>query len=160
MQNIRLIVLGKLKEEYLRAAVKEYEKRLSTMCRLETEQLEPVKLPSEPSEAEIDAALKKEAEMIKSAMLKNAFTISMCIEGKQLSSEKLADKLNEIALSGRSALNIIIGSSFGLSPEIKALSDFKLSMSAMTFPHQLARVMLLEQIYRAYSINMGKKYHK
>lgn len=160
MQNIKLIALGKLKEDYLRSAVKEYEKRLSTMCRLETEQLEPIKLSAEPSEAEINSALKKEAEMIKAAMAKNAYTIAMCIEGKQLTSERLAEKLNEIALGGRSAVNIIIGSSYGLSPEIKALSDFKLSMSAMTFPHQLARVMLLEQLYRAYSINMGKKYHK
>lgn len=160
MQNIRLIVLGRLKEEYLRAAVKEYEKRLCSVCRLETEQLEPVRLSALPSTAEIDAALKREAEMIKSAMAKNAYTIAMCIEGKQLSSEQLANKLSEIAVSGKSAVNIIIGSSYGLSPEIKALSDLKLSMSAMTFPHQLARVMLLEQIYRAYSINSGKKYHK
>ena len=124
-------------------------------------ELEPVALPNEPSDRQIEDALEKEAEMIEKKLAKNALTVAMCIEGKQLSSEELAAKLSDTAGGqGKSAVNFIIGSSFGLAPKIKAMADIKLSMSKMTFPHQLARVMLLEQIYRAYSIIAGKRYHK
>ena len=115
-------------------------------------------LPERPSEKEIAAALEKEAQPL--LKRKKGFTIAMCIEGKQLSSEELAAKLSDTEVQGKSAVNFIIGSSFGLAPKIKAMADIKLSMSKMTFPHQLARVMLLEQIYRAYSIIAGKRYHK
>lgn len=160
MLNINIICLGRLKEDYLRAACKEYEKRLGTMCKLTISELEPIALPHNPSDKQIENALSKEAEMIEGKMLKNAVTYAMCIEGKQRSSEELAQEFSDIAVGGRSAVNFIIGSSFGLAPEIKAKADYRLSMSKMTFPHQLARVMLLEQIYRAHSINAGSKYHK
>ena len=160
MLNVNIICLGRLKEDYLRAACKEYEKRLGTMCKLTISELEPVNLPQNPSDKQVENALSKEAEMIEAKMLKNAVTYAMCIEGKQRSSEELAQEFSDIAVGGRSAVNFIIGSSFGLAPEIKAKADYRLSMSKMTFPHQLARVMLLEQIYRAHSINAGSKYHK
>lgn len=104
-------------------------------------ELEPVALPNEPSDRQIEDALEKEAEMIEKKLAKNALTVAMCIEGKQLSSEELAAKLSDTAVQGKSAVNFIIGSSFGLAPKIKAMADIKLSMSKMTFPHQLARVM-------------------
>ena len=160
MLNVNIICLGRLKEDYLRSACKEYEKRLGTMCKLTISELGPVNLPQNPSDKQIENALSKEAEMIEAKMLKNAVTYAMCIEGKQRSSEELAQEFSDIAVGGRSAVNFIIGSSFGLAPEIKAKADYRLSMSKMTFPHQLARVMLLEQIYRAHSINAGSKYHK
>ena len=160
MLAVNIICLGRLKEDYLRMACKEYEKRLGTMCRLTITELEPVNLPQNPSEKQIETALSKEAEMIETKLLKNAVTYAMCIEGKQRNSEELAEEFSNIAVGGRSAVNFIIGSSFGLAPEIKSKADYRLSMSKMTFPHQLARVMLLEQIYRAHSINAGSKYHK
>ena len=123
-------------------------------------ELNPVRLSDNPSQTEIDNALSKEAEMIEAKLLKNAVTYAMCIEGKQRSSEELAEEFSDIAVGGRSAVNFIIGSSFGLAPEIKAKADYRLSMSKMTFPHQLARVMLLEQLYRAMKIRSGEKYHK
>lgn len=160
MLNVNIICLGRLKEDYLRAACKEYKKRLGSMCRLTITELEPISLPQNPSDKQIENALSKEAELIEGKMLKNAVTYAMCIEGKQRTSEELAAEFSDIAVGGRSAVNFIIGSSFGLAPEIKAKADYRLSMSKMTFPHQLARVMLLEQIYRAHSINAGSKYHK
>ena len=160
MQTVNIICLGKLKEAYLKDACKEYEKRLTGMCRLVINELEPVNLPQNPSDKQIEDALSKEAELIEKKLQKNAVTYAMCIEGKQYSSEQLAQEFEKSAVSGKSAINFIIGSSFGLAPRIKELADFRLSMSKMTFPHQLARVMLLEQIYRAYSINSGSKYHK
>ncbi len=160
MLSVNIICLGRLKEDYLRAACKEYEKRLGTMCKLTITELEPVNLPQTPSDKQIENALSKEGEMIEAKLLKNAVTYAMCIEGKQRSSEQLAKEFADIALMGKSAVNFIIGSSFGLAPEIKSMADYRLSMSQMTFPHQLARVMLLEQIYRAHSINAGSKYHK
>ncbi|MBR4305409.1 MAG: 23S rRNA (pseudouridine(1915)-N(3))-methyltransferase RlmH [Ruminiclostridium sp.] len=160
MLGVNIICLGKLKEDYLRAACKEYEKRLATKCKLNIIELEPIALPQNPSDKQIEIALSKEAEMIMAKLSKNAVTYAMCIEGKQRSSEQLAREFSDIAVMGKSSVNFIIGSSFGLAPEIKAMADYKLSMSQMTFPHQLARVMLLEQIYRAHSINEGSKYHK
>lgn len=156
---INIIALGKLKEKYLCDAVSEYTKRLSAFCKVQINELTPVILPENPSDAEIENALLKEASLIKSKM-QNGYTIAMCIEGKQISSEELASKISDIGVMGKSAINIIIGSSFGLHDSIKRESDFKLSFSKMTFPHQLARVMLLEQIYRAYTINNNKRYHK
>lgn len=156
---INIITLGKLKEKYLRDAVNEYLKRLSPFCRVLINEINPVMISEKPTSAEIENALLKEAEIIKSKIM-SGYTITMCIEGNQLSSEEFAEKINKIAVSGKSAINIIIGSSFGLHESIKRESDFKLSFSKMTFPHQLARVMLLEQIYRAYMINHNTKYHK
>ena len=160
MMNVQLIVLGKLKEKYMKDFSSEYEKRLSAYCKLTITELEPVKLSDNPSQSEIDSALNKETQMIMAKIPKNAFVFSMCIEGKQMSSEELSQKLNDIALSGKSSVVFIIGSSFGLSDEIKRMSDFKFSMSKMTFPHKLARIMIEEQIYRGFSISNNGKYHK
>jgi 23S rRNA (pseudouridine1915-N3)-methyltransferase len=158
--NVQLIVLGKLKEKYMKDFSLEYEKRLSAYCKLTITELEPVKLSDNPSQCEIENALNKETQMIMAKIPKNAFVFSMCIEGKQMSSEELSQKFEDIALSGKSSVVFIIGSSFGLSDEIKRMSDFKFSMSKMTFPHKLARIMLTEQLYRGFSISNNGKYHK
>lgn len=160
MMNVHFIVLGKLKEKYMKEFSAEYEKRLSAYCKVTVTELEPVKLSDNPSQTEIDNALLKETQMITAKIPKGAYVFSMCIEGKQLSSEGLSQKLEDIAISGKSAVVFIIGSSFGLSDEIKRMSDFKFSMSKMTFPHKLARIMLTEQVYRAFSISNNGKYHK
>lgn len=160
MMNVHLIVLGKFREKFMKEYSAEYEKRLSAYCKLTVCELEPVRICENPTQGEIDNSLLKECEMIKSKIPKNSYVFSMCIEGKKLSSEKFAEKISEIALNGKSTVVFIIGSSYGLSDEIKNMSDFKFSMSEMTFPHKLARIMLLEQIYRGFSINSGGKYHK
>ncbi len=158
--NITVIALGKLKEKYLTDAISEYSKRISAYGKLQIIELNPVRLSDNPSQTEIDNALSKEAEEIKKKIPNNSYVFSLCIEGKEKSSESFAKAISEATLNGRSNIVFIIGSSFGLSPEIKNLSDFKLSFSPMTFPHQLMRVMLLEQIYRAFQINNNGKYHK
>ena len=160
MMNITVIALGKLKEKYLTDAISEYSKRISAYGKLQIIELNPVRLSDNPSQTEIDNALSKEAEEIKKKIPNNSYVFSLCIEGKEKSSESFAKAINDAAINGKSNLVFIIGSSFGLSPEIKNLSDFKLSFSPMTFPHQLMRVMLLEQIYRAFQINNNGKYHK
>ena len=156
--NINLIVIGKLKENYLRDACGEYIKRLGKYCTFELHELEECRLSDSPSDKEIAAALKKEAEQIKKYA--RGMIVPMCIEGKQLTSPELSGKITEAGVSGQSTVTFIIGSSFGLDAEIKEMGALKLSMSKMTFPHQLARVMLLEQIYRAFQIAEGGKYHK
>ncbi len=156
--NINLIVIGKLKEEYLRSACAEYIKRLGRYCTFELHELDECRLSDSPSDKEISAALKKEADQIKKYA--KGMIVPMCIEGKQLTSPELSEKITSAGVSGQSTVTFIIGSSFGLDPEIKAMGALKLSMSKMTFPHQLARVMLLEQIYRAFQIAEGGKYHK
>ena len=156
--NIELIVIGKLKEDYLRSACAEYIKRLGRYCNFTLHELDECRLSDEPSEKEIASALSKEAEQIK--RYAKGLIIPMCIEGKQLTSPELSEKITEAGVNGQSTVTFIIGSSFELAPEIKAMGGLKLSMSKMTFPHQLARVMLLEQIYRAFQISTGGKYHK
>ena len=156
--NINLIVIGKLKEDYLRSACAEYIKRLGRFCTFELHELDECRLSDDPSEKEISAALKKEAEQIK--RYAKGMIIPMCIEGRQLTSPELSEKIADAGVGGFSTVTFIIGSSFGLDDEIKAMGHLKLSMSKMTFPHQLARVMLLEQIYRAFQISGGGKYHK
>ena len=158
--NITVIALGKLKEKYLTDAISEYAKRISAYGKLQIIELNPVRLSDNPSQTEIDNALSKEAEEIKKKIPNNSYVFSLCIEGKEKSSESFAKAINDAAINGKSNIVFINGSSFGLSPEIKTLSDFKLSFSPMTFPHQLMRVMLLEQIYRAFQINNNGKYHK
>ena len=123
-------------------------------------ELPEVRLPEDPSPAEISAGLEKEAELIISKIPKGAWFCTLTPEGKMLSSEALAERLRDIKLSGKSSACFLIGSSFGMAEKIKAMADFKLSMSPMTFPHHLARIMVLEQIYRAESIQAGSKYHK
>lgn len=161
MLNVNLITVGKLKESYLREACAEYSKRLQAFCKLNIVELNESRLSDNPSEKEIKTALSAEGKAMMSLLTgNNCYNITMCIEGKQLSSTELAEKTEKISVDGKSTLNIVIGSSFGIADEIKAMSDFKLSMSKMTFPHQLARVMVLEQLYRAFQINGGGKYHK
>lgn len=158
--NVTVICLGKLKEDYLRAACAEYSKRLGAFCKLDIVELNPTRLPDDPSQSQIDAALEDEAKRITAKIPKGAVCFAMCIEGKQYSSEKFSKLLSTAAVEGGSNAVFIIGSSFGLSENIKKMCKVRLSMSEMTFPHQLARVMLLEQIYRAFQIESGGKYHK
>lgn len=159
MIKITLITLGKLKEKYLRDAVDEYAKRLSRYCKLDIVELAPVNLPEKPSQSEIDSALEKEAEGIEKRIPEGSVVTALCVEGKSISSEQLADFVADNTNSGKN-MCFIIGSSYGLSDTVKQKADLKLSLSAMTFPHQLFRVMLLEQIYRAFKINEGSTYHK
>lgn len=160
MLNIKLICVGKMKEKHYISAVSEYEKRLSAYCKFEISELSEARLPQNPSPAEISIALSKEAVEIKKEIPNAAFVIAMCIEGKLLSSANLAELFADCANRGHSRICLLIGSSNGLSEELKSAADFKLSMSKMTFPHHLARVMLAEQVYRAIMINEGTKYHK
>ncbi len=160
MLNITIIALGKLKEQYLREASAEYQKRLSASCKLNIIELTPEKLSDNPSQKEIENALSAESKKIIEKIPKGAKIYSMCIEGKQRTSEELSREIDALALEGVSNIVFIIGSSFGLSEEIKKLSNYRLSMSKMTFPHQIARIMLLEQIYRSLQISAGTKYHK
>ena len=159
MIKITVIALGKLKEKYLREASSEYQKRLSRYCSLEIVELEPVGLPDRPSQTEIFSSLEREAEMIIKKIPQNSTVVALCIEGKSLTSEAFARKTAENCNIGK-GITFIIGSSYGLAERIKALSDIKLSLSDMTFPHQLFRIMLLEQIYRCFKINEGSAYHK
>lgn len=158
--NIILLCVGKLKENYLREACREYEKRLSAFCRFTVEEIEAERLNDNPSEAEIASALVKEGRKLLNKIPSGAYVYTLCIEGKQKNSEEFAMTLEQAALNGFGTAVFIIGSSNGLSDEVKKISDFKLSMSKMTFPHQLARVMLMEQIYRGYTIINNRRYHK
>ena len=156
MLNITVLCVGKLKESFYIAAVREYEKRLKGYCKLTLLELPEEKLPN----AQINAALEKEAQAIFAKLPKRATLVALCIEGKELSSEQLAQKFQQWATSGVSAIALVIGSSYGLHPLVKQQAALRLSMSPMTFPHHLARVMLLEQVYRAFKINEGSLYHK
>ena len=160
MQKVTILCVGKLKEKFYADAAAEYAKRLSRFCKLDIVELAEERLPEEPSPAQIEAALGKEADAIRGKLPASAFIIAMCVEGPLLSSEELAKRMAGWAGQGGSHLVFVIGGSFGLRPSVKALAAVKLSMSPLTFPHHLARVMLLEQIYRAYQINAGSKYHK
>ena len=158
--NVNFIAMGKLKESYYREACNEYIKRLGAFAVAKVFEPSPIDLPQDPNRTQIDKALDGEAVRIREYIKPSSFTIAMCIEGKTLSSEQLADKLADIANRGISTVNFVVGSSFGLSESFKASTDFRMSMSPMTFPHSLARVMLFEQVYRAYSIINNSKYHK
>ena len=160
MFEITLIAMGKLKEKFYLSAAAEYEKRMKGYCQFRILELPEVRLPEDPSPAEISAALEKEADSILQKIPKGAWFCVLTPEGTMLSSEKLAEKMRQVKLSGKSSCCFLIGSSFGMSPRLKELSDFKLSMSPMTVPHHLARVMVLEQLYRAEAIQAGSKYHK
>ena len=159
MIKVTVIALGKLKEKYLRDASAEYQKRLSRYCNFNLIEIEPAKLGEKPSKSEIDTALQKEAEAIIKKIPSGNYVFSLCVEGKPLSSEEFAQKIGDLENNGK-GITFVIGSSYGLHESIKNLSNFKLSLSKMTFPHQLARVMLLEQIYRAFKIAQGGTYHK
>lgn len=160
MFEITLICMGKLKEKFYLDAAGEYEKRLKGYCSFHLIELPEVRLPDNPSAAEISAGLEKEADTILARIPKGAWFCTWTPEGKLLSSEQLAQKLREVKLNGKSSACFLIGSSFGIAPRIKAMAELKLSMSPMTFPHHLARIMVLEQLYRAEAIQAGSKYHK
>lgn len=159
MMKITVIALSSLKEKYLKDASAEYVKRLGAFCDLKIIELAPVRLPEKPSPAEISSALEREAELINKKIPTGDFIVPLCIEGKQLSSEDFSIMMSEQMNMGR-GVTFIIGSSCGLAESIKRRADLKLSFSKMTFPHQLFRVMLLEQIYRAFKISSGGAYHK
>lgn len=160
MISVTIICIGKLKEKFWKEAADEYTKRLSRFCSLNIKELSESLISENPSQAEIDAALLKESEAILKEIPKDAAVFPLCIEGKELSSPQFAEKIESVSLSGKSKICFIIGSSFGLSERVKERADFKLSFSKMTFPHQLFRVLLLEQLYRAFSITNKMKYHK
>lgn len=160
MFEITLIAMGKLKEKFYIAAAEEYKKRLSAYCRFTLLELPECRLPEDPSPAEIAAGLEKEADVVLSRIPRGAWFCVWTPEGKPLSSEAFAGKLREVKLSGKSSACFFIGSSFGMAPRVKEKADLKLSMGSMTFPHHLARVMVLEQLYRAEAIQAGSKYHK
>ena len=160
MQKVTILCVGKLKEKFYADAVSEYSKRLSRFCKLDIVELNEERLPEDPSPAQIEAALSREADTIRAKLPPAAMAVALCVEGKTRSSEELAQLMADSASRGDSHLVFLIGGSFGLHPSVKALAAVKLSMSPMTFPHHLARVMLLEQIYRAYQINAGTRYHK
>ena len=160
MLSIRLICVGKMKEKHYISAVSEYAKRLVPYCKFEILELAEEKLPPSPSEAEISAALNREAAEVNKNIPNGSFCVAMCIEGELLSSEGLARLLSDCASHGYSRFCFIVGSSNGLADSLKTSCELRLSMSKMTFPHHLARVMLAEQVYRSIMINEGTKYHK
>ncbi len=159
MLGVTVITVGTLKEAYLRDAAAEYEKRLGAFCRLNSVNLKEEKLPDSPSESQIASALRKEGERILAEIPKKAYKVAMCVEGKQLSSEELADRLGQIGVT-HGEVCLIIGSSHGLDDAVKNACDLKLSVSRLTFPPQLMRVILLEAVYRGFNILKGTHYHK
>ena len=160
MQKVTILCVGKLKEKFYTEASAEYLKRLQRHCKCEIVELAEYRLPEDPSPAEIQKALATEAAAIREKLPKGGAVIAMCIEGKTCSSEELSRRMADFAVAGKTQLTFLIGGSVGLDAELKAQADWRLSMSPMTFPHHMARVMLLEQIYRAYQIQQGTRYHK
>lgn len=162
MVHIHLFCVGRLKEKFYIDAAAEYQKRLSAYCKLEIVEFPEEKLPRDPSKAQIDAALAKEAAAIRAKLPASACVVALCVEGRTRSSEELAAQLRSSAWTGggKKSLVFLIGGSCGLDETLKAEAHDRLSMSPMTFPHHLARIMLLEQLYRAFQINHGGAYHK
>ena len=158
MLNVCMICVGKAGERFYSDAAAEYAKRLAGYCRFEMREVAEARLPANPSAAEIAAALRDEYSRMK--IPPRAFVVAMCVEGRELSSEELAAKIAELTVRGVGHIAFVVGGSYGLAEELKREADLRLSMSRMTFPHALARVMTAEQIYRALSINAGAKYHK
>ena len=158
--TVHILCVGKMKEKFYIDGAAEYAKRLGAYCRLQITELPEERLPQNPSQAQIDAALEKEAAAVTARLPKGAAVVALCVEGELLSSEKLTARLQKWTDSGRNTLVFLIGSSYGMHPTLKARADLRLSMSPMTFPHHLARVMLLEQIYRCFKIEEGSLYHK
>ena len=160
MLSVYLICVGKLKEKFYLQASEEYLKRLSGYCKMTLLELPEEKLPGDPSQAQIHAALEKEANLIRSKIPANSTLITLCVEGKPHSSEEVAKLVRTFEQNSARHLVFVIGGSFGMAESLKREAWVKLSMSPMTFPHHLARVMVLEQIYRAFKINEGSSYHK
>lgn len=160
MLSVHLICVGKLKEKFYQEACAEYTKRLSAYCRLTLVELPEEKLPQHPTQGQIDQALTREAQAIRSKLPPSASLVALCVEGRERSSEEFARLLSTWEHSSAKHLALLIGGSYGLDPALKAEAWVRLSMSPMTFPHHLARVMLLEQLYRAFKIQEGSSYHK
>lgn len=158
--NINIVCVGKLKERYWTDAVTEYLKRLSRYCRMEIVELKEARLPDHASPAEEEQVKTVEGESILRSLSADSYVIALDVKGKQLSSEQLSEKIENLALEGRSTVDFIIGGSLGFSEAVRKRADFRLSFSAMTFPHQMMRVILLEQIYRAFKISRNEPYHK
>jgi len=160
MISVKMICVGKMREKYYTDAFSEYEKRLGAYCRFELQELQEIRLGDAPSEKEIAGALEREGESILKSIPSDACVVAMCVEGKQLPSPGIARLIRERENSGKPKLCFLIGGSYGLCPAVKQRADLRLSMSEMTFPHHLARVMLAEQIYRGFKILEGSAYHK
>lgn len=160
MVSVTLIAVGKIKEKYLREALDEYAKRLSAYCKFEVVEVKDEKTPDSPSTREKQLVLEKEGERISAKIPQGAAVVSLCVEGKQMTSKRFAQLISGYSIRGISKIAFIIGGSFGLDEKIKALSDVRLSFSEMTFPHMLMRVILAEQLYRGFTITEGKTYHK
>ena len=160
MQTVKLICVGKMKERYFAEAFGEYAKRLGAYCRFEWEELPEQRLPEKPSVTQIRTALEKEAEEIEKRLPRDAYIVALCVEGREIPSEGMAELIMERENSGRPKLVFLIGGSYGLADCIKSRANCKISLSKMTFPHHLARVMLSEQLYRGYKIKEGARYHK
>lgn len=158
--RITLITVGKIKEKYLRDAIAEYSKRLSRYCKLEIIEVADEKTPDQASEAAEENIRNKEGERVLKHIRDDMYVITLEIGGKMLSSEEFADKINSLGVQGKSSIAFVIGGSIGLGKEVLRRSDYALSFSKMTFPHQLMRVILLEQVYRGYRIINGEPYHK
>nr|MBQ8252388.1 23S rRNA (pseudouridine(1915)-N(3))-methyltransferase RlmH [Lachnospiraceae bacterium] len=158
--KITIITVGKVKESYFRGAIEEYSKRLSKYCKLDIAEVADEKTPDKASETEEAQIKAKEAERIMKYIRDDAYVIALAIEGKQLDSVELADKIESLGVQGKSHIQFVIGGSLGLHSSVLSRADYKLSFSKMTFPHQLMRVILLEQIYRAYRIISHEPYHK
>lgn len=155
-----MIFVGRMREKYFADAFTEYARRLGAYAKLEVFEPNEVRLPENPSAGDISAALSREAEAVLKLIPKDAYTVALCVEGRQLSSEGFAGLIRERENSGKPRICFIIGGSYGLSDTVKKRADLRLSMSEMTFPHHLARVMLAEQLYRAFKILEGSAYHK
>ena len=158
--RITIIAVGKVKEKFYRDAIAEFEKRLSKYCKLDIIEVADEKTPDNASEAQELIIKSKEGDRILSTVKGDMYVIALAIEGKQLSSTELADKINKLGISGKSSIAFVIGGSLGLDGRVLSRADYKLSFSPMTFPHQLMRVILLEQVYRSYRIIAGEPYHK
>ena len=160
MLNVTLLCVGKLKEAYWRDACSEYAKRLGAFCKFRLVEVAEERLPDNPSNAQIATTIEMEGKRILDQIPKDSAVIPLCIEGKELDSPTLAARMQKMAVEGTSHIVFVIGGSWGLSETVKSRGNLRLSMSPMTFPHQLARVMVLEQVYRAFQISNGGKYHK
>ena len=160
MLQINILYVGNIKDKFYAEAVREYEKRLSAFCKIKNIELKEEKPPENPSDAEIALVIKKEGDRLLEAMPKKGYKIALCVEGTQISSEELANKLASVTVSGDSEITFIIGGAFGMDERVKKVANYRLSISKMTFTHRMMRVILAEQIYRALNILSGGNYHK
>lgn len=160
MPGVTFVFVGKMKERHFEEAFAEYVKRIGGYARCEVREIAEQRMGERPSEREIAAALAREAQDIERAIPRGAYLVAMCVEGQGASSEELASRIKSLDERGAGMICFLVGGSFGLDEGLKKRADWRLSMSKMTFPHHLARVMLAEQVYRAFTINAGKRYHK